>query len=585
MKRSLPLVLFLALGCSTFSTPSSEPVHVVFVATTDLHGWFNGHVETPRPGEAGVLWGGLPTLASFVDVLRDEHPGRVVLLDAGDMFQGTLESNIFEGIPVIRGYNMLGYAAAAVGNHEFDFGPEGADVVARTPDADPLGALKRNAALANFPLLSANMTDKETGQVPSWARPYTIVSVKGARIGIIGLSTPDTPNVTMTANVTSLNFGDPVKATIEAAAELRAKGVDAVVVVAHIGGRCTNSDEPHDPSSCDRQQEAIRYLNELPRGTIDAFFGGHSHSSMRHFVNGVPAVEALAFSREFATLDLWIDRQANKVLPEKTVIRPHTMICSYVYSGTEMCDPTRAAAGASLVRRRFGNREIRPHPDVAAGLDPYLRRVAAKRVEKLGFRATARFSRAYSAESPLGNLLADALRESTGADVAFMNSGGIRNELPAGDLVYSDVFEVSPFDNYPAMTIMTGAQLVEALQATTTGVRGVMQVSGLKYTYDAAKDQDKPPAERRRLVSVTMPDGSPLDLERKFNVVMPDFVAAGGDGMAEVMKGVPPAQVLYGKPIREVLIDVVRARGTTTLSPVVEGRITVLNEAQQTRKN
>src|SRR5215213_4498182 len=161
MKRSLPLVLFLlAFACTTATPPAATgPVHVVIVHTTDIHGWFNGHVETPQGGGTGVVWGGLPTLSSYIQALREENPGRVVVLDSGDMFQGTLESNLFEGAAVVRGYNRIGYAAAAIGNHEFDFGPLGDAVVPRKPGDDPLGALKRNAQLAMFPFLSANMLE------------------------------------------------------------------------------------------------------------------------------------------------------------------------------------------------------------------------------------------------------------------------------------------------------------------------------------------------------------------------------------------------------------------------------------------
>src|SRR5688572_22286446 len=165
MKRSLPLVLFLlALGCASVPPPApAGPVHVVIVHTTDVHGWFNGHAEAPPDAGPGVLWGGLATLASYVEVLRDAHDDRVIVVDSGDMFQGTLESNLFEGAAVVRGYNRIGYAAAAVGNHEFDYGPLGEDVVVRKPGDDPLGALKRNTQPAMFPFRSATMVEKSTG--------------------------------------------------------------------------------------------------------------------------------------------------------------------------------------------------------------------------------------------------------------------------------------------------------------------------------------------------------------------------------------------------------------------------------------
>ena len=222
---------------------------MIIVGTTDVHGWFNGHEEERKTGGEEIRYGGLALLSSYVDALRAANGGRVLVVDSGDMFQGTLESNIFEGEPVVRGYNAVGYAAAAVGNHEFDFGPVGPATIAQKPGDDPLGALKRAASLASYPLLSANMTEKATGQTPSWAKRYTIVDVAGAKIGIIGLSTPTTPEVTLPANVVALEFGDPVAATVRAAADVRSEGADAVVVIAHMGGRCSNVEIPNDLSS------------------------------------------------------------------------------------------------------------------------------------------------------------------------------------------------------------------------------------------------------------------------------------------------------------------------------------------------
>lgn len=574
MKRSLPLILFLLAACTSVRPPA-EPVHLVIVGTTDVHGWYNGHIEAPKGGE-GVLWGGLPVLASYLEEIRGESAGRVLLVDSGDMFQGTLESNLFEGEPVVRGYNALGYTAAAVGNHEFDFGPAGPDTIARRPGDDELGALKRNAGLAMFPFLGANIIEKETGRHPSWLEPHTMVRVGGARIGIIGLATPDTPNVTMAVNVEALDFTDPVAATLVAARELRAKGADAIVVIAHMGGRCAKVDDPNHLESCEKQHEAMAYLEALPRGTIDAFFAGHTHSNMAHYVNGIPALQGLPLSREFSAVDLWVDVENDRVV--KSNIRPPTMICAYVYDGTDRCDPQNAPPGAKLVPRVFGGRTIVPDPRVAATIDPFLRRVAAKRDESLGVVSAATFPRPYTQESGLGNLIADALRNATGADVALMNSGGIRAELKEGPLTYGDVFAVSPFDNYPAMLVMTGRELEDLIRITSRGTHGLMQVSGIRYTIDAARDAAKPAAERDRLVSVTDEEGKPLDRDKFYSVIMPDFVAMGGDGALSVTSKIPAdrVQIHYAAPIRDVLVNQLKeTRGP--LVPKVEGRITVLN--------
>ncbi|HYC87636.1 MAG TPA: bifunctional UDP-sugar hydrolase/5'-nucleotidase [Thermoanaerobaculia bacterium] len=576
MKRSFPLVLFLlASACASAPPKPAGPEHVVLVGTTDVHGWFAGHVETPPGGGEGVVWGGLPALASYVETLRAANPGRVVVVDAGDMWQGTLESNMFEGEAMVRGYNVIGYAAAAVGNHEFDFGPAGPDAIARTAGQDALGAVKRNASIASFPFLSANMVEKSSGQTPAWAKRYTIVRAGNARIGIIGLSTPDTPKVTMAANVVSLSFTDPVAATVAAARELRAQRVDAIVVVAHMGGRCTSTHDPNDASACDASQEAWQLLEKLPAGTVDAYFAGHTHAQMRHYVNGVPAAQSGPYSREFSTIDLWIDTEARRVT--KSDIRPPTAICTFVYEGTERCDPSNAPAGAKLVPRVYGGSTITPDARVGRTIDPFLRRVAAKREEDVHIRVAKPFRRSFG-ETALGDMIADALREYAATDFAIVNSGGIRADLPAKNLTYADIFAVSPFDNYPTIVTMTGAQVVETLRLTSTGVRGIMQVSGLRYTVDAARDNDKPAGERNRIVSVTRTDGTPLDPDALYTVAMPDFVAAGGDNTESVMSAIPRDRIniSYARPIRDVLVEV-WAKKPQPLEPRVEGRITILN--------
>ena len=579
MKRSsLFLAIFFAVTACRTAAPVASPVRVLIVGTTDVHGWFNGHVDAPPAGVPGVRYGGLAILGRYVEVLRQQNAGRVVVVDSGDMFQGTLESNLFEGESVVRGYNAVGYDAAAVGNHEFDFGPVGPASIARNANEDPLGALKRNAMLAKFPFLSANMVEKATGKIPAWAKPYTIVTIAGARIGIIGLSTPDTPNVTMKANVETLDFLDPVPVAIQYASELRQQGVDAVIVIAHIGGRCTDIVDPNAVHTCDRQHEAMRFLESMPAGTIDAFFGGHTHAQMRHIVNGIPSLQALPFSREFSAIELTIDRVNHKVLRDQTTIRQHTMLCSFVYEGTEQCDARKAAPQAKLVPRIFEGKQIYPQPRIAALFEPYLEKVAEKRVEKIGAVAAAPFTRSYSRESTLGNLVADAIREATGADIGFFNSGGIRSDMRAGELVYGDIFEVSPFDNYPAVVQLTGAQVAEAIRIASAGERGLMQVSGIKYTVDAEKEKDKPADVRNRVVSISLADGTPLDPDHLYTVAMPDFIAAGGDGQTPLMATVPPerVKVYQDRPVREYLIDALRAR-KSPLVPALEGRVTVLN--------
>ena len=563
MKRPFIVLLFIALtSCATAPPPAQTPVHVVIVGTTDVHGWFNGH-DRDNPN-----YGGLAVLSSYVDALRAANEGRVLLVDSGDLYQGTLESNLFEGEPVTRAYNAIGYTAAAVGNHEFDYGPVGPDSVARTPGQDPLGALEKNAQLASWPFLSANLTEKATGNTPPWAKKSTIATIGGVRVGIIGLTTPDTPNTTVGANIVSLAFGDPVPAVTSEAQKLRAAGVDAVIVIAHMGGKCTDMNDVNDVASCAGEEEGMRFLRALPPGTIDAYFAGHTHQQMRQMINGVATVQALAYSHSFSTVDLWIDSRSHHVT--KTDIRPHTMLCTNVFAGTDTCDPRRLPKNTPpppLAPRTFEGKQIVPDARITALLAPYMQQVSAKRNEKTGIRLEAKLTRNYDGESQIGDLFADAIRSATKANIGFINSGSLRNDLPARELVYSDVFEVQPFDNYVAVVAMTGAQITESLRIIAASERGVMQVSGIRYVKD-----------NHRLTSLTLADGQPLDPNATYRVAMPDFLAQGGDGLLPVTSMIPPERISVdqSRTLRDVLIDVI-SKWPQPISVKTEGRVTVVS--------
>ncbi len=557
MRRWLVPVLaaLLAFSCATATPPPPQPVHVVVAGTTDVHGWFAGRDLD------GIHSGGVAILQSYVNALRAANGGRVVLVDSGDLFQGTLESNLFEGEPVVKAYNAIGYSAAAVGNHEFDYGPIGPDSTAQTPDEDPLGALKKNAALAKFPFLAANVVEKATHQTPDWVKKSIIVDAGGVKLGIVGLSTPDTPNVTTPSNVASLDFLDPVQPAIDEAARLRANGADAVIAIAHIGGKCKEGGDPNDLTRCDATQDVMKVVEALPKGTVDAFFAGHTHDNVHNIVNGTPVLEAFSYGAYFSSIDLWIDPRAHHVV--RSEMRPHTMLCTSVYAGTDRCFARSAPKGAALVPRVFEGKTITPDPQVAALVQPYLDKTAAKRNEPTGITTAGAIKREFDYESPLGNLIADTLREYWKADVGLMNSGGIRENLPAGSLKYGDIFEVSPFDNYAAVVTMSGAQLQQVLQGNVSHGRGVLQVSGIHYTRD-----DK---------TLTVP-ASDIDPARTYRVAMPDFLTLGGDGFGAAMQGIPAdrIQVDRNKSMRDVMIDVLRNH-PQPIAAKVEGRVTVLN--------
>ena len=225
--------------------------------------------------------GGLALLGGYVKNLRAARArdgGAVLLIDAGDMFQGTLESNIGEGAAVVAAYNALGYTAAAIGNHEFDFGPVGKAATPRAPTDDPRGALRARAAEARFPFLAANLIETASGAPPAWTnvRPTTLVDVAGLKVGIVGVMTLEALTATIAGNVGGLSVAPLVDTIRTQATALRAQGADVVIVTAHAGGRCTAVDRPDDLSSCNPDAEI---LGRRPRAAARA---GRRHRGRPH---------------------------------------------------------------------------------------------------------------------------------------------------------------------------------------------------------------------------------------------------------------------------------------------------------------
>jgi 5'-nucleotidase len=531
--RLLIASCFLAVAaCASSQTdrqaaPSgtAPTITVSIVGTNDVHG---GILE--RDGR-----GGLALFAGYVRNLRNARArdgGAVLLIDAGDMFQGTLESNLSEGAPVVAAYNLLGYAAAAVGNHEFDFGPVGPESTPVRPSDDPRGALKARAAQARFPFLAANLIDATTGRPVAWpnVKASVLIDVKGVPVGIVGVMTAEAVTATIAANVVGLSIA-PLAATIEEEARaLRSRGAAVVIVAAHAGGRCTAFTNPDDLSSCDPAGEILAVVRALPRGLIDMIVAGHSHAGMAHYVEGVPVVESYVTGRAFGRVDLTIDRAARRVMG--TRIFPPRDLCARENPSTHSCDAASlAAASAPAV---YEGEPVVADAAIAAVIAPALDKVRALKSRPLGITLEMPIRR-QGVDSPLGNLFTDAIRASVpGADVALHNvSGGLRADLPAGRLTYGSVYEVMPFDNRVVSIRMTGAQLEQVFARQFAQSRRVLGVSGVTVR---ARCSGSTPE-----VTLQRPSGEWVRDDEWLVVVTNDFLVTGGDDVLTTV--IPPEGV------------------------------------------
>ncbi len=470
------------------------------VGTNDLHGrlgmlpWLGGHVANLRRARAG--------------------DGAVLLLDGGDMFQGTIESNLNEGAAVIRAYNALGYAAAAVGNHEFDYGPEGPVTFALRPGDDPLGALRARAREARFPLLTANIVTAASGEPPAWdnIRPSVLLTVGGVKVGVIGLSTEATARTTL-----ALNFRDlavrPLAAAVQSqAAALRAEGAAAIVVVAHAGGACRRFEDPADLSSCESDEEIFQVARALPAGAVDVIVAGHTHRAVAHVVNGIAVIESFANGRAFGRVDLTVDPAAARVI-DRRVHPPHD-VCGQGTEGRDDPDPAACAPPP------YEGAAVTADAAVAEAIAPALTAARAERERPVGFRAESPIRTRYRDESALTNLVADMMRAAAPrAAVALMNAGGVRIDLPAGELSYGTLYSVLPFDNRLVTVRLPASALREHLAHNAAGDSGTVAVSGLRVTATCEGP--------RVAVRLARADGRPVPDAETLTVVTNDYLALG----------------------------------------------------------
>lgn len=554
----LAALLASCAGPSRAPTTGEEAVRLTIVATNDLHGWIEPQKRPVADGEP--LLGGADVFDAYLGVLRRQRPGEVVLLDAGDMFQGTLVANMTEGAAVIRAYNLLGYDAVALGNHEFDYGPEGEPVVALTPGEDPLGNVKRRIAEARFPVLAGNVVERATGRPPEWRNLHQVVMLerRRVRVGIVGLITPSTPAVTLAQNVAALEFRELLPAAAELAGELRRRGAQVVILALHAGGGCESLEDPRDTSSCRRDSELFELLEQLPPGTVDAAVAGHTHQKLAHFINGVPAIQSFAFGVAFGAIDLHVEKHSGRVLHERTKIWKPVPLCRKVFAVSGDC---REGSGP-VKPARFLGEEIVTGDRITAALADDFRLVRTRREELLGPRLETPFRRSRTEQSPLGSLVADVMRSTVpGAHAAVTNSGGLRADVGPGRITYGDVFNALPFENRLATLELTGAELLDFLEEGVSGRHGIVQVSGI--VLDVVDPAAPACATRnRRLLGARLADGTPIAARGRYLVVTNDFVAGGGDSFDAVLSQVSSDRIRVRNDLpalREVVVTHFRA--------------------------
>ncbi|MDU7150194.1 MAG: 5'-nucleotidase C-terminal domain-containing protein [Clostridium sp.] len=393
-------------------------------------------------------------------------------LSAGDLYQGTAISNLTKGAPVNEFLKDINIPASSVGNHEFDWGKE---------------LIPTWAKAGNFDFLAANIIDKKTGKPVEWAKPYKIIEVDGIKIGLIGVTTPETAYKTTPANVADLTFEDPSISVQKYADKLRKEDkVNAVVVLSHLGATTDKDGKPVG--------EAVDLANKIKN--VDAIIASHDHQFTNVEANGIKIIEAGYNGRALSVLTFDFDNTG------KLVSLGAKLDELYSRSANIIPDET----SAEIVKK------------YEAELKPILSEKVADLDKDLGHDRNEGLT-------PLGTVVSETMRKITGVDIAITNGGGVRAPLSAGVLTIGDLYTILPFDNTLVTMELKGSDVKAAIEHGIMPANfGWGQFSGIKVWYD----KDAPAGER--ITSIRLADGTPLDMDKYYTVVVNDFMATGGDG-------------------------------------------------------
>ena len=496
------LGMVLALPLPAYASVQKDGVHITVLHTNDMHARVQ---STDDEGKTiGMDW-----LAGAIWNQKGADADTLVL-DAGDTFHGVTLINLSRGSNMAMLMNLSGYDAMTPGNHDFNFGSQ---------------RLVELASMLNFPVLSANLMDKEQKQYVF--RPYKSYEFNGVKVAVVGLTTPETAYKTNPFNVKDVAFADPIAVAKELVPKLRATH-DVVIGLVHIG---------IDKSSVVTTDQIVKAVPGF-----DVIIDGHSHTSLP---------KGMKVGKTLICQTGWHGHALGKV---ELVVKDHKL----------------RKVHASLLNRQ-GVEKLAQKPDegVAQALQEINTQVkmetetvvAESPRELNGAREIVR-----TQESELGNLTADALRQATGADAAVVNSGGLRTSLPAGKITKGDVLNIFPFNNRVITLAVDGKTLKSMLELSVQYLPatfgGFLDVSGMTFTVDT-----KAPAGKR--VSEIKVQEQPLEENKIYTLALNDFTAAGGDGY-DMLKG---AQMKgdFG-PLENIFVEYLQKNG---LQGIELGRITM----------
>jgi 2',3'-cyclic-nucleotide 2'-phosphodiesterase (5'-nucleotidase family) len=537
-------VLFLFALLVVFAGAArGEIVRLTVVHTNDVHGGIDRQEATYMNNEFPPRLGGAASMATLLQRLRadvEASGGHFLLVDSGDIFQGTPIGTLSKGRAVIDFMNAAGYDLLALGNHDFDEGKENC-----------MSLVKR----AKFPVLAANLIDEEMGKTVPWVESWIIKDFGDLRVGVIGLITPETESMSFPANIAGLEFAPMIPTVREFLPELRRRDVDFVMVVAHAG-------IPYDPQQYYEAREGGGwYPDDYDRATA---------MDVAHAVEGIDAIFCGHIHKGFDAA--WVQPETHTLLFQTYGRGSGAGIVTFAIDTetNQVVDYDYWTERGYLVT--FFEDEFWPEPTVAEMISEESRKAEAGMDRTIG-QATGAFTRGGDTEAPMGNAVCDAMCEDSGADFAFTNKGGIRDEFGPGDVTPRHVFRVLPFGNKLVVFQMGGALLREIIEYRIAEDRHGLYIAGGRIVCNMKRpDYD-------RITSFEI-GGEPWHPDSTYQVVTSDFLATGNSGLS-MLPEVPAEQKTFlMRTMREAFEAWISRHSPIT--PRVDGRWVRDDSSQRT---
>ena len=541
-----------ALGLCGLAQAAEPVVALRLIGINDFHGNLESTglsltLADPQGGDKAVRVpvGGAAALAGLVRALRAAAPNSL-MISGGDLIGAApLVSTLFRHESTIEVMNRIGLDISTVGNHEFDAGATelkriaNGGCAANRPDSPVTSCASAPYAGARFTYLSANVLDASGHTL----FPASVIkNFQGIRVGVIGAVTRTTPSIVSPSGVAGLRFTDEADAINRAARQLKAQGVKVIVMTIHEGGELGDPSQKRgdwNDASCPDAHGPIFEIAKRVTKDVDVIFSAHTHQGYRCVVDGRVIIQGTSYGRGVSVVDVSIDPKTKKVIPALT----RSINLPVVNEHTDAALRERLAAALPAPYAEILRNE-RPDEAIAEQVAKLAAAVAPQARQPVG-TIVGNFPRGGQTDSPAGRLIADSQLAATqaadmgGAQIAFMNPGGIRSNLecksaPPCTATFGQVFTMQPFGNSLVVMTLSGVQiraLLESQQKPGALEPTVLQPSvGFTYTWQS----DAPAGERVREVRL---NGATIVPQQAYRVTVNSFMAEGGDGFNVLARG------------------------------------------------